>query len=98
MSPLPPNTAFTGEQQNYLAGFFAGLRSRESMPFLGKNRNGQFTADPARALQPDEAVFGTPLDELSREELIKYEQNGLDCWSTIERNAAARASLSEALK
>lgn len=57
------------------------------MPFLGQNEHGQFTSNPAAA-SPEEVVFGTPLDELSREELIKHEQNGLDCWSSIEKAAA----------
>lgn len=86
---LPPtDTTFTPEQQGYLSGFFAGWKQRQELPFLGQTGNGQFTADPALAVAEEETVFGTPLDELSREELIKHEQNGLDCWSTIERKAA----------
>ena len=88
-APRSRSSGFTPEQEGYLAGFMAGLRQQESRPFLGQNAEGQFTHQPAAAIKPeDDTVFGTPLDELSREEMIKYEQNGLDCWGAIERNAA----------
>ncbi|MFC5049516.1 NirA family protein [Rubritalea spongiae] len=69
--------AFTQEQKEYLAS-----RIQETYPFLAQNAVGQFTNDP------EEAVYGTPIDELSKEELVKYKQHGLDCWDTMLTNAA----------
>ena len=68
------SSPFTVEQTGYLNGFMAGL---QQAPFLGQNASGQFTD------KEEETVYGTPLDELSREEVIKHEQNGLDCYDTI---------------
>ncbi|WPJ96520.1 NirA family protein [Coraliomargarita algicola] len=79
------NTAFASHQKQYLEGFFAGVNQRVGMPFLGQNAQGQFTDDPAQATE--ESVYGTPLDELCKEELIKHEQNGLDVWDTIVKNS-----------
>lgn len=69
---------FTEEQSGYLHGFLAGY---QQAPFLGQNSAGQFTD------QEEESVFNTPLDDLCREELIKHEQNGLDCYDTILKRA-----------
>ena len=69
--------AFTNDQKEYLAA-----RVREAYPFLGQNGAGQFTNDP------EEAVYGTPVDDLCKEEVIKYERNGLDVWDEMQRNAA----------
>jgi ferredoxin-nitrite reductase len=69
-----PPSPFTEEQTGYLSGFVTGI---QHAPYLGQNAAGQFTD------QPEESVFGTPLDDLCREELIKHEQNGLDCYDTI---------------
>jgi len=77
--------AFSPNQKQYLEGFFAGVNQRGGMPFLGQNAAGQFTDDPAGSVE--ENVYGTPVDELSKEERIKYERNGLDIWDTIVANA-----------
>ncbi|MDP0501513.1 MAG: NirA family protein [Verrucomicrobiota bacterium JB022] len=73
--------AFTDEQKQYLQGFFAGVQQR-GLPFLGQNRQGQFTGDPQQAVE-EEIVYGTPLEDLCKEERIKHEQNGLDVWDKI---------------
>lgn len=78
MTPAPPSP-FTEEQTGYLNGFMAGVR--HAVPFLGQNSEGQFTNNPEEAVE--ENVFGTPIDDLCREELVKHEQNGLDCYDTI---------------
>ncbi|MEM9366510.1 MAG: NirA family protein [Planctomycetota bacterium] len=57
-------------------------RIQEAYPFLGTTAEGKFTNDP------DESVHGTSIDDLCKEEQIKYKQNGLDCWDTMLRNAA----------
>lgn len=76
---------FSSEQKQYLEGFFSGLNQRGALPFLGQNGSGQFTNDPAEAVE--ETVYGTPVDDLCKEERIKYEQNGLDVWDTLVANA-----------
>ncbi|MEM8868258.1 MAG: NirA family protein, partial [Verrucomicrobiota bacterium] len=78
---------FTSEQKNYLEGFFAGVDQRPSLPYLGQNAIGQFTDSPAEAVE--ENVFGTPIDDLCKEELIKHEKNGLDIWDTIVADSEA---------
>ncbi|ADE53371.1 NirA family protein [Coraliomargarita akajimensis] len=77
------STAFTSDQKQYLEGFFAGANQR--LPFVGQNAAGQFTDNPAEAA--DEQVYGTPVEDLCKEELIKLEQNGLDVWDTLVANA-----------
>ncbi|MBK1833331.1 NirA family protein [Roseibacillus ishigakijimensis] len=83
-------SAFTPEQTGYLSGFMEGLKQLQAagLPFLGQNAAGQFTHDPSQAVpQAEETVYGTPIDELSKEERIKYEKNGLDCYGTIRHLA-----------
>ncbi|MGB0258239.1 MAG: NirA family protein [Coraliomargarita sp.] len=79
------STAFSSDQKQYLEGFFAGVNQRGGMPFLGQNASGQFTNSPSQAVE--ETVYGTPLEDLCKEELIKHEQNGLDVWDTMMANA-----------
>eukprot|EP00112_Aurelia_sp_Birch-Aquarium-sp1_P002624 Seg12921.1 transcript_id=Seg12921.1/GoldUCD/mRNA.D3Y31 product="Ferredoxin-nitrite reductase" protein_id=Seg12921.1/GoldUCD/D3Y31 len=69
--------AFSDEQKTYFAS-----KILEHYPFLGQTSSGQFTNDP------EEAVHGTPIDDLCKEELIKYNKNGLDVWDTMMKNAA----------
>ncbi|MFT3992620.1 MAG: NirA family protein [Luteolibacter sp.] len=79
------NTGFTEEQTNYLSGFLSGILQSRDLPFLGQDAGRRFTHDPAVAVE--ETVFGTPIEDLCREEVIKYEKNGLDCYDTILANA-----------
>ena len=87
---MNPASPFTQEQTGYLNGFVAGIHQT---PFLGQNSSGQFTNDPATAAE--ETVFGTPVDDLCREEVIKHEQNGLDCYDAILDKAAANEFASD---
>ncbi len=80
-----PDQNFTAEQQNYLSGFLTGVLHRQNIPFLGQNSAGQFTNNPAESVE--QTVFGTPIDDLCKEERIKHAQNGLDCYPTILANA-----------
>lgn len=83
---------FSDEQKQYLEGYFTALRQQGGIPFLGQNEAGQFTSEPNDAIGgtgETATVFGTPLDELCKEERIKHERNGLDVWDTIVANAAA---------
>ncbi len=77
---------FTPEQKEYLAGFFAGAGQRSFNPFLGKLPDGRFTGDAA-ASDEVETVYGTPVEDLCKEERIKLEKNGLDCYEEIRRSA-----------
>ncbi len=78
------NSGFTEEQTSYLSGFVSGILQAGDLPFLGQDAGGRFTHDPAEAI---EMVHNTPVDELCREEQIKYQQNGLDCYDVILANA-----------
>ncbi|MEM1227676.1 MAG: NirA family protein [Planctomycetota bacterium] len=69
--------AFSEEQKSYLMS-----RIQEVYPFLGTTVDGKFTNEP------EESVYGTAIDDLCKEEQIKYQRNGLDCWDTMLRNAA----------
>ena len=88
------NSAFTATQQQYLQGFFAGLQQRSLVPFAGHLTDGRITNDPSTSAtnlateQPEPLYFGTPLSELCREEMWKYEQNGLDIWDKLLAHAS----------
>jgi ferredoxin-nitrite reductase len=77
------DSGFSPEQTSYLAGFVSGILQGRELPFLGQDGERRFTH------VPEESVHGTPLDELCKEERIKHEKNGLDCYDTILANAAA---------
>ena len=74
------STAFSDEQKQYLAD-----RIKASYPFLGQTANGSFTNQPDEAVE--ENVHGVAIDDLCREEQIKYEKHGLDVWDDIVKNA-----------
>jgi ferredoxin-nitrite reductase len=80
------NSGFSEEQTSYLSGFVSGVMQSREMPFLGQDASRRFTHEPAVAVE--ESVFGTALDDLCKEERIKHEKNGLDCYDTIVANAA----------
>ncbi len=79
---------FTSEQKEYLQGFFAATACR---PFAGTLANGTITSDPESGVAnvAEEAVFGTPLEDLCEQEVWKYEENGLDCWDKMVAHAKA---------
>ncbi|WP_018970755.1 NirA family protein [Rubritalea marina] len=79
---------FNTDQKEYLKGFFEGVHQRPGgVPFVGQNACGQFTNDPAESVE--ESVYGTPVDDLCKEELIKHERNGLDVWDEMVANGEA---------
>lgn len=78
------HSGFTVEQTSYLSGFVAGVIQGRELPFLGQDGESRFTHEPAQA------VFGTPVEELCREEIIKHERNGLDCYDSILANSITR--------
>ncbi|MBC2604579.1 NirA family protein [Pelagicoccus albus] len=81
------NQTFTTEQKEYLAGFFAGASQRGFSPFLGKKSDGKYTADTESSSSGAEVLYGTPVDDLCKEERIKLEKNGLDAYEDILRHA-----------
>jgi ferredoxin-nitrite reductase len=96
-APLLPTLggagAFSPEQKEYLAGFFAGIAARGFVPFVGVAADGRFTGDPAQAPAnlaappAEQTVFGTPRSELCRQELWKLEENPLDIWDKLLAHA-----------
>ena len=86
-----PGQTFNTEQKEYLAGFFAGVNQRGFMPYAGRTGDGQITANSGNGganLAEPETVHGTPIEDLSKEERIKYELHGLDCYDRIQKAAA----------
>ena len=84
-------TSFTSEQKEYLLGFFAGATRHGPRLFVGVNVSGQITSDPqVGATNLAEAtVHGTPVSDLSREELWKHKQNPLEIWDRLVAHADA---------
>ena len=76
------DSGFTAEQSSYLSGFVSGILQGRELPFLGQDGERRFTHEP------EQSVHGTPLEDLCKEERIKHEQHGLDCWDKILANAA----------
>ncbi|MBB5350730.1 ferredoxin-nitrite reductase [Haloferula luteola] len=81
MRLISENNGFTGEQTLFLKAFISGLQQGRDLPHLGQDDQGRFTHEP------EATVHGTPVDDLCREERIKHEKNGLDCYDTILNNA-----------
>jgi len=91
LSPQNPG-AFSAEQKEYLLGFMAGAMQRGAQPFVGHTPAGLLTSDTISGVvnpaEPAEETFhGTPVSDLCREELWKYEQNPLDIWDKLVAHA-----------
>jgi ferredoxin-nitrite reductase len=91
-----PSAVFTTEQKEYLQGFFAGVAQRGFTPFVGETAGGLITADPASGVANQAApvyenqadtYFGTPVEDLCREERWKFEENPLDIWDKLVAHA-----------
>ena len=82
------NSGFSEEQTSYLSGFVSGILQARDLPFLGQDADHRFTHQAAEAV---ETVYGTPIDDLCREEQVKHEKNGLDCYDTILANAGSNS-------
>lgn len=94
MATLAPlgNQEFTTEQKNYLQGIFSSAVELGVHPFAGHTATGLLTNDSALAAtnlaEPaEESYHGTPVSDLCREELWKYEQNPLDIWDRLVSHA-----------
>jgi ferredoxin-nitrite reductase len=80
---------FTPMQKQYLEQFFSSVGPL--IPYAAHTVSGLLTADSSSGL-PNAAApatfHGTPVDELCREELWKYEQQPLDIWDRLLAHAA----------
>jgi ferredoxin-nitrite reductase len=91
LSQTIPDTeeeSFSLEQKQYLEGFFAGLQQR--LPFVGHTSDGRLTADDASDavnLAAAPLFHSTPVEDLCREELWKYQSNPLDVWDELLAHA-----------
>lgn len=85
-------SSFTTEQQEYLKGFFAGVTQSGDFGsvFVGETANGLITASATDAStnQASPTVHGVSINDLCKEERIKYEEHGLDIWDKLLDNAA----------
>jgi len=86
--------AFSSVQKEYLAGFFSGVNQRGGYnPFTGRLPDGTYTADAgsgvANLAAEEETVYGTTIEDLCKEERIKHELNGLDCYERIREAVVA---------
>ena len=81
LSQIIEGEDFTDIQKYYLRGFAAGI-----MPVI------QSSGMPASAPLENspQTVYGTPIEDLCKEELIKHEQHGLDCYDTFLANTAQK--------
>ncbi len=89
--PIEIESTFNEEQKEYLAGFMLAAARRGNTFFAGHTENGLITADSASGAAnlaaPQETYFRTPVDELCKEERIKYEENPLDIWEKLLAHA-----------
>lgn len=94
-SIVPPTDQFSTEQKEYLQGFMAGAVASGQVPFVGEDSAGKLTGDPESGSQnlglppAEDTVFGTPIEDLCKPELIKHELNGLDVWERMVAHAEA---------
>ena len=86
METLEPlkSAAFTQEQREYLLGFFAGATQRGASPHAAHDAA---SAIDEPAPNAEETYFGTPVSDLCREELWKFEENPLDLWDKLVAHA-----------
>src|SRR5580658_7722004 len=92
--PKEMQETFTPEQKEYLEGFLLAVAKRGRTFFAGHTANGLITADPASgaaseaAPAQEETYLGTPVEDLCKEERIKYEENPLDIWEKLLAHAS----------
>ncbi len=90
MHPSGWTPEFSTAQKEYLQGFTAGLAAAGALPFAGTDAHGRLTAAAAPGVVNEAAEplwYGWPLDEITREEHIKREQNPLDLWDQLLAHA-----------
>ena len=70
-------TGFTAEQQQYLVGVLSRLNLHRAFQGGGAGETAS------------ETVYGTPLEDLCKEELAKHARHPLDIWRQLEEWEAA---------
>jgi ferredoxin-nitrite reductase len=80
-APQESSTAFTPEQKEYLAGFLAGVAQLKL--------HSHAEAAKAETTPREEAIFGTSLSEVTRQERWKHEEHPLDGWDRLLSHAEA---------
>ncbi|MEM1100696.1 MAG: NirA family protein [Pseudomonadota bacterium] len=69
------NQGFTREQQEYLARVLVGLNLHKAFAPAGAGSG---------AAAVEESVYGTPLEDLCKEEVAKHKEHPLDIWARLE--------------
>jgi ferredoxin-nitrite reductase len=93
--PQEMQDTFTSAQKEYLAGFLLAVAKRGETFFVGKTASGHITDGSGSgtgmpnlaAPSKEETWFGTPIDDLCKEERWKYEENPLDLWDKLVNHA-----------
>jgi ferredoxin-nitrite reductase len=91
----PAAGEFTAEQKEYLTGFMAGIAQRGLFPYVGTTADGLITGNSAEgganlaAPAQEETIFGTPLGDVTKQELWKHAENPLDSWDRLVEHAEA---------
>lgn len=80
--PMEIERTFNEEQKEYLAGFLLAA-ARRGDSFFGTSAANDTVAAPESA----KTYFGIPVEELCKEERIKYEENPLDIWEKLLAHA-----------
>ncbi len=94
MNLLPSTGPFRPDQKEYLQGFLAGVSQRDGYGvFAGHTAHGEVTSDASQAgpnlAEPrEEAVHGTPVSDLCKEELWKHQEDSLEIWGRMLEHAA----------
>jgi len=89
-APERLDVEFSTAQKEYLQGFTAGLAAAGALPFVGVDGSGRLTAAAAPGVANEAAEplwHGWPLDEITREEQLKREENPLDIWDKLLAHA-----------
>lgn len=91
----PAHGEFTMEQKEYLSGFMAGVAQRGLFHYVGTTAEGLITGSSTEgganlaAPAPEETIFGTPLGDVTKQELWKHAENPLDSWDRLVEHAEA---------
>ncbi len=85
MNAADPDAAvlFAQEQKEYLQGFTAGLAAASAVPIGTPDLPSAGISSPAEPA----SWFGWPVDEITREEQLKREENPLDIWDKLLAHA-----------
>jgi ferredoxin-nitrite reductase len=75
--------SLTQEQKEYLQGFTAGLAAVSAVPIETPDLPSTGSSAPSEPA----SWFGWPVDEITREELLKREENPLDIWDKLLAHA-----------